>query len=120
MIAEAGREYVTSSRIAGAGALRLMFGTILPNCTAPLIVQATLAIAAASPHGPAPTMATWSSASMMSEAEAPVLAVARTCIATSSSCPSAARSAIVMSERSRKVSCGRDQTWPQAASVISA
>ena len=42
VIAEAGREYVTSSRIAGAGALRLMFATILPNCTAPLIVQATL------------------------------------------------------------------------------
>jgi dipeptide transport system permease protein len=42
VIAEAGREYVTSSRIAGAGALRLMFSTILPNCAAPLIVQATL------------------------------------------------------------------------------
>jgi dipeptide transport system permease protein len=42
VIAEAGREYVTSSRIAGAGALRLMFVTILPNCAAPLIVQATL------------------------------------------------------------------------------
>ncbi|HLX28081.1 MAG TPA: ABC transporter permease subunit [Casimicrobiaceae bacterium] len=42
VIAEAGREYVTSSRIAGAGALRLMFATILPNCVAPLIVQATL------------------------------------------------------------------------------
>ncbi|HEX6795520.1 MAG TPA: ABC transporter permease subunit [Casimicrobiaceae bacterium] len=42
VIAEAGREYVTSSRIAGASALRLMFATILPNCTAPLIVQATL------------------------------------------------------------------------------
>jgi dipeptide transport system permease protein len=42
VMAEAGREYVTSSRIAGAGALRLMFSTILPNCTAPLIVQATL------------------------------------------------------------------------------
>ena len=41
-IVEAGREYVTSSRIAGAGALRLMFATILPNCAAPLIVQATL------------------------------------------------------------------------------
>src|SRR5207247_2455194 len=38
VIAEAGREYVTSSRIAGAGALRLMFNTILPNCAAPLIV----------------------------------------------------------------------------------
>ena len=42
VMAEAGREYVTSSRIAGAGALRLMFSTILPNCAAPLIVQATL------------------------------------------------------------------------------
>jgi dipeptide transport system permease protein len=42
VIAEAGREYVTSSRIAGAGTLRLMFSTILPNCAAPLIVQATL------------------------------------------------------------------------------
>ncbi len=42
VIAEAGRDYVTSSRIAGAGTLRLMFDTILPNCLAPLIVQATL------------------------------------------------------------------------------
>jgi dipeptide transport system permease protein len=42
VIGEAGREYVTSSRIAGAGTLRLMFSTILPNCAAPLIVQATL------------------------------------------------------------------------------
>jgi dipeptide transport system permease protein len=42
VIAEAGREYVASSRIAGAGPLRLMFNTILPNCMAPLIVQATL------------------------------------------------------------------------------
>ena len=42
VIAEAGREYVTSSRIAGAGTLRIMFDTILPNCAAPLIVQATL------------------------------------------------------------------------------
>ena len=42
VIAEAGKDYVTSSRIAGAGPLRLMFDTILPNCAAPLIVQATL------------------------------------------------------------------------------
>jgi len=47
VIAESRREYVTSSRVAGAGNLRLMFATILPNCAAPLIVQATLAIAAA-------------------------------------------------------------------------
>jgi dipeptide transport system permease protein len=42
VIAEARRDYVTSSRIAGAGPLRLMVATILPNCLAPLIVQATL------------------------------------------------------------------------------
>jgi dipeptide transport system permease protein len=42
VLAEVGKEYVASSRIAGAGAIRLMFATILPNCLAPLIVQATL------------------------------------------------------------------------------
>jgi dipeptide transport system permease protein len=42
VIAEARRDYVTSSRVAGAGPLRLMVMTILPNCLAPLIVQATL------------------------------------------------------------------------------
>jgi dipeptide transport system permease protein len=47
VIAEAGKEYVQSSRIAGAGALRLMFNTILPNCAAPLIVQATLGFSSA-------------------------------------------------------------------------
>src|SRR5947209_7693845 len=47
VIAEARREYVTSSRIAGAGAMRLMFSTILPNCVAPLIVQATLGFSSA-------------------------------------------------------------------------
>jgi dipeptide transport system permease protein len=44
---EAGKEYVASSRIAGAGTLRLMFITILPNCMAPLIVQATLGFSSA-------------------------------------------------------------------------
>jgi dipeptide transport system permease protein len=47
VIAEAGKEYVQSSRIAGAGPLRLMFSTILPNCLAPLIVQATLGFSSA-------------------------------------------------------------------------
>ena len=47
VIAEAGRDHVTSSRIAGAGTLRLMFDTILPNCVAPLIVQATLGFSTA-------------------------------------------------------------------------
>jgi dipeptide transport system permease protein len=36
------REYVTAARVAGVGRLRLMFSTILPNCMAPLIVQAAL------------------------------------------------------------------------------
>jgi dipeptide transport system permease protein len=47
VLAEAGKEYVASSRIAGAGAIRLMFATILPNCVAPLIVQATLGFSSA-------------------------------------------------------------------------
>jgi dipeptide transport system permease protein len=47
VIAEVGKEYVQSSKIAGAGALRVMFSTILPNCLAPLIVQATLGFSSA-------------------------------------------------------------------------
>jgi dipeptide transport system permease protein len=42
VMGEKSREYVTSARVAGAGHLRLMLITILPNCLAPLIVQATL------------------------------------------------------------------------------
>ena len=42
VIGEMGKDYVAASRIAGAGTLRLMFDTVLPNCAAPLIVQATL------------------------------------------------------------------------------
>lgn len=42
VLSEINKDYVVSSRVAGAGALRLMFITILPNCLAPLIVQATL------------------------------------------------------------------------------
>jgi dipeptide transport system permease protein len=42
VIAERTKDYVVASRVAGAGRLRLMFATILPNCMAPLIVQATL------------------------------------------------------------------------------
>jgi hypothetical protein len=38
---------VTASRVAGAGTLRLMFSQVLPNCTAPLIVQATLGFSSA-------------------------------------------------------------------------
>ncbi|MBN9304569.1 MAG: dipeptide ABC transporter permease DppC [Devosia sp. 67-54] len=42
VMAERNREYVTSARLAGAGHFRLMLVTILPNCLAPIIVQATL------------------------------------------------------------------------------
>jgi dipeptide transport system permease protein len=42
VMGEKNREYVVSARVAGAGHLRLMLVTILPNCLAPLIVQATL------------------------------------------------------------------------------
>jgi len=42
VITESSKDYVTASRVSGARALRLMFITILPNCMAPLIVQATL------------------------------------------------------------------------------
>ncbi|MHC2456961.1 dipeptide transport system permease protein [Rhizobium leguminosarum] len=47
VMSEREREYVIASRVAGAGTLRLMFKTILPNCLGPLIVQATLAFSAA-------------------------------------------------------------------------
>jgi dipeptide transport system permease protein len=42
VIAESSRDYVTASRVSGAGVWRMMFITILPNCMAPLIVQASL------------------------------------------------------------------------------
>ncbi len=47
VMAEREKEYVVAARVAGAGRLRLMFMTILPNCLAPLIVQATLAFSTA-------------------------------------------------------------------------
>jgi len=46
-IGEGSKDYVTASRVAGAGHLRIMFITILPNCMAPLIVQATLGFSTA-------------------------------------------------------------------------
>lgn len=42
VLVEVNRDYVTASSVAGAGALRQMFINILPNCLAPLIVQASL------------------------------------------------------------------------------
>ncbi|OJH43491.1 ABC transporter permease subunit [Paracoccus sp. SM22M-07] len=47
VMGEMEREYVTAARVAGAGNMRLMFKTILPNCLAPLIVQATLSFSSA-------------------------------------------------------------------------
>ena len=42
MIVGRNEDYVTASRVSGAGVWRLMFIAILPNCMAPLIVQASL------------------------------------------------------------------------------
>jgi len=47
VITETTKDYVTASRMAGASRTRLMFDTILPNCMAPLIVQATLGFSTA-------------------------------------------------------------------------
>ena len=47
VMGEMRRDYVTAARVSGAGNLRLMFRTILPNCLAPLIVQATLSFSSA-------------------------------------------------------------------------
>jgi dipeptide transport system permease protein len=47
VISETSRDYVTAARMTGAGNVRLMFSEILPNCAAPLIVQASLGISAA-------------------------------------------------------------------------
>lgn len=47
VISETSRDYVTAARMGGAGHWRLMFSEVLPNCTAPLIVQASLGISTA-------------------------------------------------------------------------
>lgn len=47
VMGEKAREYVAAAKVAGASNLRLMFKTILPNCLAPLIVQATLSFSSA-------------------------------------------------------------------------
>ncbi|WP_323717801.1 ABC transporter permease subunit [Paracoccus aminovorans] len=47
VMGEKAREYVAAAKVAGASNLRLMFRTILPNCLAPLIVQATLSFSSA-------------------------------------------------------------------------
>ncbi|MFQ5939764.1 MAG: ABC transporter permease subunit [Alphaproteobacteria bacterium] len=47
VINERTKDYVTASRVCGAGIGRLMFVTVLPNCMAPLIVQGTLGFSTA-------------------------------------------------------------------------
>jgi dipeptide transport system permease protein len=43
-LSELTKDYVTAAKVAGAGPSRLMLVTVLPNCLAPLIVQAALGI----------------------------------------------------------------------------
>jgi dipeptide transport system permease protein len=47
VMTELTKDYVTASRVAGAGLLRQMFVNVLPNCMAPIIVQATLSFSSA-------------------------------------------------------------------------
>jgi dipeptide transport system permease protein len=47
VMAEMTKDYVTAARVIGIRSLRLMFVTILPNCMAPLIVQAALSFSTA-------------------------------------------------------------------------
>ncbi len=47
VLGERNKDYVTAARVAGVRPLRLMFHTILPNCMAPLIVQAALSFSTA-------------------------------------------------------------------------
>ncbi|MEO9780043.1 MAG: ABC transporter permease subunit [Sedimentitalea sp.] len=47
VLSEKQKDYVTSARVAGAGLLRLMFVTVLPNCLAPIIVQGALSFSTA-------------------------------------------------------------------------
>jgi dipeptide transport system permease protein len=43
-LAELSKDYVTAAKVAGVGPFRLMTRTVLPNCLAPLIVQAALGV----------------------------------------------------------------------------
>ncbi|MBA4224759.1 MAG: dipeptide ABC transporter permease DppC [Methylobacterium sp.] len=47
VIAESSKDYVVAAQVSGARTARLMFSEILPNCAAPLIVQATLGVSTA-------------------------------------------------------------------------
>jgi dipeptide transport system permease protein len=47
VMTELSKDYVTASRVAGAGLARQMFINVLPNCLGPVIVQATLSFSSA-------------------------------------------------------------------------
>jgi len=47
VLSELPKDYVTAAKVSGAGTFRLMFNAVLPNCLAPLIVQATLSFSTA-------------------------------------------------------------------------
>jgi dipeptide transport system permease protein len=47
VITETSKDYVTAARASGASRFRLMFHEVLPNCAAPLIVQASLGVSTA-------------------------------------------------------------------------
>ncbi len=47
VLSELSKDYVVASRVAGAGTLRIMLNTVLPNCMAPIIIQATLSFSTA-------------------------------------------------------------------------
>ena len=47
VLQELPKDYVTSARVVGASHFRLMFVTVLPNCLAPIIVQAALSFSTA-------------------------------------------------------------------------
>lgn len=47
VLQELPKDYVTSARVVGASHLRLMFVTVLPNCLAPIIIQAALSFSTA-------------------------------------------------------------------------
>ena len=46
-LGELNKDYVTAARVVGVGPLRLAASTVLPNCLAPLIVQAALGVSSA-------------------------------------------------------------------------
>jgi dipeptide transport system permease protein len=43
-LGELGKDYVTAARVAAVSPLRLAYSTVLPNCLAPVIVQAALGV----------------------------------------------------------------------------